>query len=72
MKLSSIFGASALVLGSLQGALSAPSFAANNLYYAAGLTDEQSTFLLEGLKSAGVKVLRVWLDGEFLIRIYLP
>ena len=64
MKLSSILATSALALGSLPGALSAPSFAANNLYYAAGLTDEQSTFFFEGLQSAGAKVLRVWLDGE--------
>ncbi|KAG7409071.1 hypothetical protein Forpe1208_v011271 [Fusarium oxysporum f. sp. rapae] len=34
------------------------SFSASNLYYAAGLTDGQQTTLLNGLKSAGVKVLR--------------
>lgn len=45
-------------------AIAAQSFSASNLYYAAGLTDSQSTVLLDGLKSAGVKVLRVWLDGE--------
>jgi mannan endo-1,4-beta-mannosidase len=45
-------------------AFAAKSFSASNLYYAAGLKDSQSTVLLDGLKSAGVKVLRVWLDGE--------
>jgi mannan endo-1,4-beta-mannosidase len=49
-------------------AFAAKSFSASNLYYAAGLTDNQQTFLLDGLKSAGVKVLRVWLDGEPLLR----
>jgi mannan endo-1,4-beta-mannosidase len=44
--------------------LAAKSFSASNLYYAAGLKDNQQTALLDGLKSAGVKVLRVWLDGE--------
>jgi mannan endo-1,4-beta-mannosidase len=44
--------------------LAAKSFSASNLYYAAGLTDNQSTTLLSGLQSAGVKVLRVWLDGK--------
>ncbi|KAL4946472.1 glycoside hydrolase superfamily [Aspergillus oleicola] len=42
----------------------AKSFAGSNLYYAVGLTDAQSTTLLEGLQNAGVKVLRVWLDGQ--------
>jgi hypothetical protein len=41
----------------------AQSFAGSNLYYAAGLTDDQSTTLFQGLQGAGVKVLRVWLDG---------
>lgn len=52
-------------------ALAAKSFSATNLYYAAGLTDQQSTFFLNGLKSAGVKVLRVWLDGQssYLLQI---
>lgn len=50
-------------LSRLSGVLAAKSFSASNLYYAAGLTDSQSTTLLEGLQSAGVKVLRVWLDG---------
>jgi mannan endo-1,4-beta-mannosidase len=50
-------------LSSVTSTLAAQSFSASNLYYAAGLTDAQSTTLLEGLQSAGVKVLRVWLDG---------
>ncbi|KAL4867169.1 glycoside hydrolase superfamily [Aspergillus spectabilis] len=37
--------------------LAAKSFSASNLYYAAGLTDSQSTTLLEGLQDAGVKSL---------------
>jgi mannan endo-1,4-beta-mannosidase len=44
-------------------AFAAKSFSASNLYYAAGLKADQQTFLLKGLQSAGVKVLRVWLDG---------
>ncbi|GJC94574.1 glycoside hydrolase family 5 protein [Colletotrichum higginsianum] len=44
--------------------LAAKSFSASNLYYAAGLNNQQQAFLLEGLQSAGVKVLRVWLDGQ--------
>lgn len=51
-------------LSSLSVTLAANSFSASNLYYAAGLTDSQSTTLLSGLQSAGVKVLRVWLDGR--------
>jgi mannan endo-1,4-beta-mannosidase len=51
-------------LSSLSVTLAANSFSASNLYYAAGLTDTQSTTLLSGLQSAGVKVLRVWLDGR--------
>jgi hypothetical protein len=50
-------------LSSVTSTLAAQSFSASNLYYAAGLTDAQSTTLLGGLQSAGVKVLRVWLDG---------
>jgi mannan endo-1,4-beta-mannosidase len=38
-------------------------FAGSNLYYAAGLTSTQQDTLFTGLQSAGVKVLRVWLDG---------
>ncbi|KAF7713522.1 Beta-1,3-mannanase [Penicillium ucsense] len=63
MKLLS-FAAALYGISSLTGALAAKSFSASNLYYAAGLTDSQSTTLLEGLQSAGVKVLRVWLDGQ--------
>ncbi|KAF4974686.1 hypothetical protein FZEAL_8444 [Fusarium zealandicum] len=57
---------SALLLGlsSLPASLAAKSFSASNLYYAAGLKDQQQTTLLKGLQSAGVKVLRVWLDGQ--------
>lgn len=47
------------------GALAANSFSASNLYYAPGLTSEQSSYLLGGLQGAGIKVLRVWLDGRF-------
>ena len=50
-------------LSSLSVTQAAKSFSGSNLYYAAGLTDSQSTTLLSGLQSAGVKVLRVWLDG---------
>ncbi|EXF83882.1 hypothetical protein CFIO01_03905 [Colletotrichum fioriniae PJ7] len=42
----------------------AKSFSASNLYYAAGLNTQQQTTLFQGLQSAGVKVLRVWLDGQ--------
>jgi hypothetical protein len=42
------------------------SFAGSNLYYAAGLNQAQQTTLFTGLKDAGVKVLRVWLDGTIL------
>jgi mannan endo-1,4-beta-mannosidase len=63
MQFSSLFSA-ALALVALPSALAAPSFSASNLYYAAGLTSQQQTTFLQGLKSAGVKVLRVWLDGQ--------
>ncbi|KAH6994548.1 glycoside hydrolase superfamily [Fusarium venenatum] len=53
-----------LALSSLATTFAAKSFSASNLYYAAGLTDSQQTALLSGLQSAGVKVLRVWLDGQ--------
>uniref|UniRef100_A0A0D2YB53 mannan endo-1,4-beta-mannosidase n=1 Tax=Fusarium oxysporum (strain Fo5176) TaxID=660025 RepID=A0A0D2YB53_FUSOF len=55
-----------LMLGlfSVATANAAKSFSASNLYYAAGLTDGQQTTLLNGLQSAGVKVLRVWLYGQ--------
>ncbi|KAI0809250.1 glycoside hydrolase [Irpex lacteus] len=42
----------------------AKSFAGSNLYYAAGLSAAERTTLLNGLQSAGMKVLRVWLDGQ--------
>ncbi|KAI0935851.1 hypothetical protein AcV5_004154 [Taiwanofungus camphoratus] len=53
----------ALSLG-LQVAYAANSFAGSNLYYAAGLYDDDRMTLLQGLSDAGMKVLRVWLDGE--------
>ncbi|KAF2151594.1 glycoside hydrolase family 5 protein [Myriangium duriaei CBS 260.36] len=43
--------------------LAATSFSGSNLYYASGLKPAQQQILLAGLQSAGVKVLRVWLDG---------
>jgi mannan endo-1,4-beta-mannosidase len=63
------FSLTSLVLGlsSLSTTFAAKSFSASNLYYAAGLTDTQQTTLFEGLKSAGVKVLRVWLDGKCIV-----
>ncbi|KAL5361128.1 glycoside hydrolase superfamily [Aspergillus floccosus] len=45
-------------------ATAASVFAGSNLYYAAGLTSSQQDTLFTGLQSAGVKVLRVWLDGQ--------
>ncbi|KAH9924734.1 glycoside hydrolase [Fomitopsis serialis] len=42
----------------------ANSFAGSNLYYAAGLYDDDRTTLLKGLQSAGMKVLRVWIGGQ--------
>ncbi|KAI0916002.1 hypothetical protein AcV5_003460 [Taiwanofungus camphoratus] len=44
----------------------ANSFAGSNLYYASGLNDNDSTTILQGLSDAGMKVLRVWLDGQSL------
>lgn len=62
------------LLASVPVGLAAKSFAGSNLYYAAGLADNKNPLrsdvqqardvLLGGLQSAGVKVLRVWLDGE--------
>ncbi|KAI8943030.1 hypothetical protein NX059_001066 [Plenodomus lindquistii] len=63
MKLLTFFAASLFGLSSLTTTLAAKSFSASNLYYAAGLKADQQTVLLDGLQSAGVKVLRVWLDG---------
>jgi mannan endo-1,4-beta-mannosidase len=42
----------------------ATSFAGSNLYYAAGLTTDQQHTLFSKLQSVGVKVLRVWVDGQ--------
>ncbi|ENH74748.1 hypothetical protein FOC1_g10003532 [Fusarium oxysporum f. sp. cubense race 1] len=57
-----------LMLGLFSGATAnaAKSFSTSNLYHVAGLADGQQTTLLNGLQSAGVKVLRVWLDGTSL------
>jgi len=64
MKLLSFIAASLFGFSSITTTLAAKSFSASNLYYAAGLKDEQSEKLLKGLQSAGIKVLRVWLDGQ--------
>ncbi|KAH8161835.1 hypothetical protein CIB48_g6413 [Xylaria polymorpha] len=45
-------------------AFGAASFAGSNLYYAAGLSIDQQDYLFKNLQGAGVKVLRVWLDGQ--------
>ncbi|KAI0202966.1 beta-1,3-mannanase [Astrocystis sublimbata] len=45
-------------------ALGAASFPGSNLYYAAGLSTDQQDYLFKNLQDAGVKVLRVWLDGQ--------
>ncbi|CAI0649448.1 unnamed protein product [Colletotrichum noveboracense] len=63
MKLYSLFAA-LLGLSLSVTCQAAKSFSASNLYYAAGLNTQQQTFLFEGLQSAGIKVLRVWLDGQ--------
>lgn len=47
-----------------QAAQAANSFAASNLYYAAGLTAAEQKTLFTGLQDANIKVLRVWLDGK--------
>ncbi|KAL1952291.1 hypothetical protein VTO73DRAFT_1440 [Trametes versicolor] len=49
---------------SLHSVAAANAFAGSNLYYAAGLRADTRTTLLNGLQSAGMKVLRVWLDGQ--------
>lgn len=61
MKLLHLLGTS---LGLLALSSAASLFAGSNLYYAAGLNQEQQTTLFEGLQDADVRVLRVWLDGE--------
>jgi hypothetical protein len=66
MKALSLCTALLFGLSSLATSHAAKSFAASNLYYAAGLKENQQTTLFEGLQSAGVKVLRVWLDGAFI------
>lgn len=63
MKFSTLLTGVFLGLASFDKTHAAKSFSASNLYYAAGLKEKQQTALLEGLQSAGVKVLRVWLDG---------
>lgn len=55
----------AVSLGKANQALAAKSFAGSNLYYAAGLDSDQQDTFFSGLQDAGVKVLRVWLDGEY-------
>ncbi|GJE98214.1 glycoside hydrolase family 5 protein [Phanerochaete sordida] len=57
--------ASALVAAlAAHSAAASFSFAGSNLYYAAGLYPQDRDTLLSGLQSAGMKVLRVWLDGQ--------
>lgn len=63
MKFSTIFS-SILSAALLSFAHAVNNFSGSNLYYAAGLTTDQQHTLLSGLQSAGVKVLRVWLDGK--------
>ncbi|KAF2232587.1 glycoside hydrolase family 5 protein [Viridothelium virens] len=48
----------------MRGAVAAQSFIGNNLYYADGLPESAQDAYFQSLQSAGVKVLRVWLDGE--------
>ncbi|KZV88563.1 glycoside hydrolase [Exidia glandulosa HHB12029] len=50
--------------GSSSGATPFQNWAGSNLYYAAGLNADQRAYLLGGLQKAGMKVLRVWLDGQ--------
>ena len=47
-----------------QAVIAAQSFVGNNLYYAAGLPESGQDAYFQSLQSAGVKVLRAWLDGE--------
>ncbi|KAI6810821.1 hypothetical protein KC367_g7065 [Hortaea werneckii] len=61
MRLLSFFSA---VVGLLGCTSAASLFAGSNLYYAAGLNQEQQTTLFKGLQDANVQVLRVWLDGQ--------
>ncbi|KAJ4401620.1 hypothetical protein N0V91_007792 [Didymella pomorum] len=64
MKFLTLLTGAFLGLASFSTTFAAKSFSASNLYYAAGLKDAQQNTLLQGLQSAGVKVLRVWLDGQ--------
>lgn len=64
MKFSTLLTGAFLGLASFGTTNAAKSFSASNLYYAAGLKEPQQDTLLGGLQSAGVKVLRVWLDGK--------
>lgn len=57
------YALSALV-GLVSYTLAQQSFAGSNLYYAAGLDADQQTTLFQGLQTAGIRVVRVWLDGE--------
>jgi mannan endo-1,4-beta-mannosidase len=63
MKFSTFLTGVLFSFASFDTSFAAKSFSASNLYYAAGLKDAQQTTLLEGLQSAGIKVLRIWLDG---------
>ncbi|VDB83765.1 unnamed protein product [Peniophora sp. CBMAI 1063] len=54
----------ALLLATARAAFAATSFAGTNLYYAAGLSASQRATYLDALQGAGMKVLRVWLDGQ--------
>ncbi|KAH9948649.1 glycoside hydrolase [Amylocystis lapponica] len=47
----------------MQSVFAANSFAGSNLYYAAGLSDNETDTLFQGLQSASMKVLRVWVGG---------
>jgi hypothetical protein len=60
MRLSNILFASLAIVSFVLGA---QSFPGSNLYCAAGLTSDQQDTLFSGLESAGIKALRVWLDG---------
>jgi mannan endo-1,4-beta-mannosidase len=69
MKVFPLLAAALCSLSFSTTAFAAKSFSASNLYYAAGLKDSQQTALFDGLKSAGVKVLRVWLDGKCSVKL---
>ncbi|KAL6300258.1 glycoside hydrolase [Sparassis latifolia] len=63
-KSSSFWLYTVLSLFSFQVKYAANSFAGSNLYYAAGLYRNSTTTLLEGLRGAGMKALRVWIWGQ--------